>query len=491
MKHLQENLGGVFQKIYEKWLTRVFLLALGAVFLLPAFLYYLLNRKNSAYKSELAAIRLGFKADGTQKAVAEEVRAHVEKKFLFFRSGPAFQAEPDAGPVDVAPPLENAKAGQGIEKEVARLLEVRLDEMAKVKLRKESPGLGDVTFAAYVSNLLQRGGVFACFVVFGFPAFLFLLLMGQPFLKYTFERLVMMVFVVFGVTFLVFTILYISPMDASYNILGDLATDAQRAQFNAAYGLDKPYLEQLWRAFKGIATLHPGKSLMGGQEVMAQLANKFPITLRVTFFSLALAVAIAVPAGIFSALRPYSVWDYLIMLLALIGLSIPAFWFGMLLILEFSITLHWLPSIFLPGNLKVYVMPAIVMGTGLSASIARMTRSSMLEVIHQDYIVTAKAKGLPAGTVILRHALGNAMIPIVTIIGLDFGAMMAGATVAEKVFSIPGIGSWLIDKQFIPDTPAVLAGVVYIAIIVSVVNLVVDLLYALLDPRIKAKIKLG
>jgi peptide/nickel transport system permease protein len=356
-------------------------------------------------------------------------------------------------------------------------------------LREEAPGLKALSFKSFVSDALGHVFFTALFLLAGLPGFIFLLLMSNAYIKYSFERLIMMVFVVFGVTLLVFTILYTSPMDASYNILGDMSTQEQRDQFNETYGLDEPYVGQLAKTFKGVATLDLGKSYLGGEDVIDSIKAKFPITLQLTIFSLLLAILIAVPSGILSALKPYSVLDYLVMLLALIGLSIPAFWFGLLLILNLSIEHSILPAIFFEGSWTAYIMPAIVMGTGLAASVARMTRSSMLEVIHQDFIITAKAKGLSRSRVILRHALGNAMIPIVTVIGLDFGAMMGGATIVEKVFNMPGIGSWLVDKQFIPDTPSVLAGVVYIAIVVSIVNLAVDLLYAFLDPRVKVKIK--
>ena len=219
------------------------------------------------------------------------------------------------------------------------------------------------------------------------------------------------------------------------------------------------------------------------------IAKRLPVTMEMTLASLLLAVAIAVPTGILSALKPYSILDYVVMLLALIGLSMPSFWMGLILIYNCSIKLGWFPVSFIPGDWKSYVMPAIVLGTGMMASVARTTRSSMLEVLSQDYIVTAKAKGLSKRKVIIRHAPGNAMIPIVTIVGIQFGSMMSGATVVEKVFNINGLGNMLVERQFIPDIPVVLAGVVYVAIAVSLVNLFVDLLYAFLDPRIKAKIK--
>ncbi|MDR0571212.1 MAG: ABC transporter permease [Clostridiales Family XIII bacterium] len=453
-----------FQKTFSKTSSRTLLLLLGALFFLPAYFYYLTKRGDDPYGARLREIRLGMEKDGTKTALLDEVGGHVRRKAEFF-------------------------GGHVGRDEIDAVAEARLKDEALRRLRQEAPDLLPFSFQSAVASFMSKPPVMALFVVFAFPAFIFLVLMANAYVKYTYERLIMTVFVVLGVTFLVFTILYISPMDASYNILGDLATQDQRNEFNAAYGLDKPYLEQLFRAFKGIVTLNPGKSLLGGEDVIVSLANKFPVTLQLTFYSLLLAVIIAVPSGILSALKPYSAADYTVMLLALIGLSIPAFWFGLILILNLSIDHKILPAIFMPGSWQSYIMPAVVMGTGLAASVARMTRSSMLEVIRQDFIMTAKAKGLSSAAVTVRHALGNAMIPVVTVVGIQFGAMMGGATVVEKVFNMPGIGNWLIDKQFIPDTPAVLAGVVYIAIVVSLVNLFVDILYAFLDPRIKMKIK--
>lgn len=448
-------------------IIRIFMLLLGVLFFLPMAVLYLFKRKSNAYSAELKKVYKSMEKSGERKSIEEEVNSHTQRKLSFFGRDDA----------------------ESMKKEADRVLEIRLNERARQIMREEKPQLKASSFTDFVISSLERTPYMAWLAILGLPSFLFIILMSNPFIKYIFERLIMMVFVVFGVTFLVFTILYVSPMDASYNILGELATQDQRDAFNAAYGLDRSYGVQLLNAFKGIATLNPGKSYVGGENVIETIVNRFPVTLKMTFASLGLAVLLAVPSGILSSLKPYSILDYVVMLFALIGLSIPAFWFGNMLILTFSIKLGLLSALFEPGKAISFLMPAIVMGTGLSASVARMTRSSMLEVLNQDYIVTAKAKGLSRSKVVIRHALGNAMIPIITVIGIQFGSMLGGATVVEKVFNMPGIGSWLVDKQFIPDIPAVLAGVVYISIVASLVNLFVDVLYAFLDPRIKAKIK--
>lgn len=451
-----------FEKAYTYTGLRVFMLLLGALFFLPAFLYYLTRRRGSAYARRLEEI----KASIDVQALRGEVAVHVRNKLAFFKK--------DAAAAD---------------KEIARVLQARTDELARLKLREEAPGLKRCTFAQTVCDLLETRAGLWLYVILGFPGFLFSQVMANAFVRYTFQRILLMAFVIFGVTFLVFTILYVSPMDPAYNILGQLAKPEQIEQFHQAYGLDQSYFMQLLNAFKGIVTLNPGKSFLGGEDVITMIVKRLPITMQMTFASLLLAVAMAVPTGILSALRPYSIADYVVMIITLIGLSMPSFWMGLILIYYCSIQLGLLPVSFVPGNWTSLIMPAIVLGTGMAANVARTTRSSLLEVLGQDYIVTAKAKGLSHWKVIIRHALGNAMIPIVTVVGIQFGSMMSGATVVEKVFNINGLGNMLIDRQFIPDIPVVLAGVVYIALAVSLVNLFVDLLYAFLDPRIKAKIK--
>jgi len=451
-----------FRRAYGSASTGVILCLLGILFFAPAALVYLFRRREGTYQKRLQEI----KDQIDQEALRREVEENTRKKLAFFH-----------------------KSDASAEKEVERVMQSRLNELAEMKLRQTDPELKPASFSRFVCQLMESDVGLGLYVVFAFPAFLFALLISNPFVRYTFQRLLLMVFVVFGVTILVFTILHFSPMDPAYNILGQLATEDQVEQFHAAYGLDQPYLVQLYEAFKGIVTLNPGKAFLGGEDVITMIAKRLPVTMEMTLASLLLAVAIAVPTGILSALKPYSILDYAVMLLALIGLSMPSFWMGLILIYNCSIKLGWFPVSFIPGDWRSYVMPAIVLGTGMMASVARTTRSSMLEVLSQDYIVTAKAKGLSRNKVIVRHALGNAMIPIVTIVGIQFGSMMSGATVVEKVFNINGLGNMLVERQFIPDIPVVLAGVVYVAIAVSLVNLFVDLLYAFLDPRIKAKIK--
>lgn len=350
-------------------------------------------------------------------------------------------------------------------------------------------GIQALTYRQQFSKWLEQRSFVLLTMIPALLMYVLLLLCSNAFVRFIVERLFQTIFVIVGVATLVFTILYFSPFDPARNLLGVEATQAQIDNFNRIYGLDQPYLTQLWHSLTGLFTFDLGLSFAGKEDITQSILNKFPVTLQIALFSLVMAVIIAIPVGIISAIRPNSAWDYTFMLLALIGLSIPSFWQGLIFILTFSLELKWFPATYSPSNWLSLIMPVVVLGTSITASIARMTRSSMLEVIHEDYILTAKAKGLSERTVISKHAIRNAMIPIITVIGLLFGGMLGGAAVTEKVFNISGIGSYIVDKQFIPDIPAILGGVVYIAITISIVNLIIDILYAFFDPRIRSKMK--
>ncbi|MGP6139445.1 ABC transporter permease [Jeotgalibaca sp. A127] len=340
-------------------------------------------------------------------------------------------------------------------------------------------------------DILDSWPGFILSLILGWPMYFYLLVVSSPTLNYIVNRLVMMLFVIVGVTVIVFTLLYFSPSDPAVNILGDQATQEQYEAFRQLHGLNDPYLVQLGRTIKGIFTFDLGNAYQGNEQVVSTIMRRFPVTLQLTLMALTLSLSIALPAGIYAAVKANSTFDNLFMLVALIGISIPSFWQGLIFILNFSINLGWLPATYSTSNTWSLLMPAVVLGTGLMASVARMTRSSTLEVINEDYILTARAKGLSHTRVILRHAVPNALIPIVTVVGLQFGGMLGGSSVTEKVFNINGIGSYIVDKQFIPDIPSVMGGVIYIAIILSVVNMFIDVLYSFLDPRIRSRIQKG
>ena len=465
-----KTLGISFKKMYRKPLYRLFLFILG-IFSSPFVLFkYLSNTKNNEYKSLKQEIIDDLEKQGIRKKTFIESEIQLANKQKFFNK---------------------ELSSDEFKKQVENNAEKKFNELVMDKLRIEAKikNIKDVTISNTFVQLLDNKAFLIFSMIFSFPMYILMLIYSNPYAKYIFERLLMMVFVIFGVTWLVFTILYLSPMNPAINVLGQTATPDQIAQFNKINGLDQPYYIQLVNTFKNLITFNLGKSYVGNEDVLTAILRKFPITLQLTFVSLIIAVLIAIPAGIISAIKQYSSFDYAFMLVALLGLSIPNFWLGLILILNFSIKLNWLPATFMVGNWKTLIMPSIVLGTSLAATVARMTRSSMLEVKNMEFIVTARAKGLSERKVITKHILGNAMIPIVTVIGLQFGGMLGGSAVTEKVFNINGIGSFIVDKQFIPDIPIVLAGVVYVALIISLANLIVDIMYSFLDPRIKSKMK--
>ncbi len=459
-----------FTRMYRNSTYRIWLWVLGFFTVLFTFLKYTSMKGNDKFAAIKADKRKELEATSLKDELYQAALHQVRKKNEYFNK--------TVSEADV-----EKQAKEIANKNFETILHDEAKEAAEIQ------GVQEVTMAAVYASLIDNAVFFALSVVLSFPMYIVMVLFQNPISKYATDRVVMMIFVLFGVVWLVFSILYISPMDPALNILGQTATPDQVAQFNKVYGLDQPYITQLLKQFRSLITLNLGNSYQGNEPIITALMNKFPITLQVTFWSMIVSLGIAIPAGIVSAIKQYSSIDYIAMFFALLGLSIPNFWLGLMLILFFSINLSVLPATYQPGNSLTLIMPAIVLGTGMSASVARMTRSSMLEVKNSDYILTARAKGLPENKVVLKHILGNAMIPIVTTIGAQFGGMLGGSSVTEKVFNINGIGSYIVEKQYIPDIPVVLAGVVYISFIVSIMNLVVDILYAVIDPRIKSRMK--
>lgn len=306
-------------------------------------------------------------------------------------------------------------------------------------------------------------------------------------MNYIIKRILMLIPVILGVSFVIFFIFYVSPNDPATNILGEYATDADIMAFRNEYGLNEPMLKRYMDFILGLVKFDLGTSYRGDVSVVKEIMLRFPATLSLTLCSMLVALIIAIPAGIISATKQYSIFDNVSMVFALLGISIPNFWLGIMLISVFSVKLKILPSLYLHGNFLSYILPSIVIGTMLAAATARMTRSSMLEIIRQDYITTARAKGLPESTIVRKHALRNALIPVITIVGMQFSVCLGGAAVTEKVFSWPGLGSRIIEAQMDSDIPMILGGVVYISFIISIVNLIIDVLYAVIDPKILAR----
>lgn len=296
----------------------------------------------------------------------------------------------------------------------------------------------------------------------------------------------MMIPVLIGVSFVIFSMLYFAPGDAADVILGDMATVADKQQFRAQYGLDKPFLVQYLRYMEGVVLRGDlGTSYVTRQPVTVEILERFPTTLKLSALSVLLAVIIGISVGIISATRQYTFIDHLATSLSMIGVSMPNFWQGMMLIIVFAVWLRWLPPSGFSTPLH-WILPAVTVGTNASANIMRMTRSSMLEIIRQDYIRTARAKGQTERVVIWKHALKNSLIPIITVVGLSFGRLLGGAVLTESIFSIAGVGKLMVDAIKLKNFPMVQGGVLFIAFVMSIVNLVVDVLYSFADPRIRS-----
>jgi len=311
--------------------------------------------------------------------------------------------------------------------------------------------------------------------------------------KYIFKRLLMLIPVIFGISFVVFTIMSLTPGDPAQLILGESASAEALKSKRQELGLNDPFIIQYIRYITNILMGDFGRSYTTNVPVIQEIWSRFPNTLALTICAMLLSICISIPVGVFTAVRQYSLWDSGIMLLTLLGVSMPVFWLGLMLILQFSLKWNLLPAVGYPefsiNGLKAITLPTISLGVMTAAVITRMTRSSMLEVIRQDYIRTAKAKGLDKYTVIFKHALKNALIPILTVIGIQFGTLLGGAILTETVFSWPGIGRLLVEAIRQKDTPRVMGIVIFLAIAFSIVNLIIDILYAYADPRIKSQYK--
>ena len=306
--------------------------------------------------------------------------------------------------------------------------------------------------------------------------------------KYVLKRILLLIPVLLGVSLLVFAIMSLTPGDPAQLILGENAPKEAVLKLREEMGLNDPFFMQYFRFVKNAIMGDFGRSYTTGREVFGEIFARFPNTLILAIIGIIISVCIGIPIGIISATRQYSFLDSFSMVIALLGVSMPVFWLGLMLILTFSVKLGWLPSGGFDG-LKSIILPSITLGVGSAAIITRMTRSSMLEVIRQDYIRTARAKGVAEKVVINKHALKNALIPIITVVGLQFGHLLGGAVLTESVYSWPGVGRLMVDAIRQKDTPTVLAAVVFLAAAFSVVNLLVDILYAYVDPRIKSQYK--
>ena len=302
--------------------------------------------------------------------------------------------------------------------------------------------------------------------------------------QYIIRRLLIMLPVLLGVSLIIFIMVRVIPGDPGYILAGPHATKDQVEQIREQLGLNKHPITQYFIFLRNLFRGDLGTSTRTGLPVMKEIMARFPNTLMLALASILIASVFGVLAGIIAGVKQNSKFDYLSMLIALFGLSMPVFWLGLMLMLLFSIKLGWFPAVG-ADTLKHLVLPALTLGANSTAIIARMTRSSMLEVIRLDYIRTARAKGLSEKMVISRHALKNALIPVVTVIGLQTGILLGGAVLTEIVFAWPGIGRLLVESILARDYPVVQGVVLVVATMFIFVNLIVDILYSYLDPRIR------
>ncbi len=296
------------------------------------------------------------------------------------------------------------------------------------------------------------------------------------------KRLAQIIPVTLGVTLVVFLIMQMIPGDPAIILAGEGASQETVAELRENLGLNKPLAVQYTDYIKNLLQGDMGNSLKNNRPVFEEITSRLPITIELAFYSILITIVLGLIAGIISAIRPYSLMDVGLMVVALLGISLPSFWLGILLMYVFSVQLHWLP---VAGwdSAKHIILPAVTLGAGGAAIVARMTRSSMLEVVNQDYIRTAKAKGLKGYIIILKHALRNALIPVITVVGLQFGSLLGGTVLVESVFAVNGLGRMIVDAIRTRDIPVVQGGVLVASLILVFINLFVDILYRFFNKR--------
>ena len=304
--------------------------------------------------------------------------------------------------------------------------------------------------------------------------------------RYIGKRLLLMIPVFIGISFLVFAMMELSPGDPAQIILGMKATPEALNNLREQMGLNDPFLLRYLRYMGNVVRGNFGNSWRTSLPVLSEIAARIPVTLRVALGAMFLTVLVGIPIGIISAVKQYSLTDNLTLGGALLFSSMPAFWFGTLLVLLFALKLSWLPATG-SDSIKSYILPWVTLAASNAATLVRMPRSSMLEVIRADYIKMARAKGAGERQVILRHALRNALLPIITIVGMNFAGLMGGTVVIEQVFTLTGLGTLAINSGRALDVPMVLGEVLFIAMLTSVINLLVDVLYVYIDPRLKSQ----
>lgn len=305
--------------------------------------------------------------------------------------------------------------------------------------------------------------------------------------RYVLKRILFLIPTILGVIFIIYFVLNLTPGNPGRSILGVSAPQEAVDQLNEELGYNDPLPIKYYKYIKNLVVEHSfGTSYFTKQSVMDEVLPRFWVTLKLSMIGIVISTLIGVPLGILTAVKQYSIWDYLPSMFAFLLAAVPAFVLGMTLLLIFSLKLNILPSYGL-DSWKCYIMPSLCMAIPITAFNVRFTKSSMLESIRADYIDTARAKGAKETTVIWKHALKNALLPVVTNIGLNMGGLIMGAVVAERLFSVPGIGALIVDRINYRDEPVIIACTIVIAITFTVIMLIVDIVYAFIDPRIKAK----
>ncbi|MBT8407270.1 MAG: ABC transporter permease [Deltaproteobacteria bacterium] len=333
-------------------------------------------------------------------------------------------------------------------------------------------------------------------------------------LAYIIRRILLLIPTLLGISIIIFLMMHITPGDPAELLLGERATEPALEALREHLGLNEPLYVQYGMFLKRLMKVDLGETIWTRQKVWIEVKQRFPATIELSVAAMLISTFLGIILGIISATKQYSVFDYVSMLGALVGVSMPIFWLGLILMLIFSLNLGWFP---MSGRLSVGIdldtitnfyildalltrnwaafkdtlwhitLPAITLGTIPIAIVARMTRSSMLEVLRQDYIKTAKAKGLSPRVVVLKHAFRNALIPVITVIGLMFGILLAGAILTETIFAWPGVGKWLYDAVLQRDYMVIQGGTLFVAGIFVIINVIVDVLYAVINPRISVQ----
>ena len=309
-------------------------------------------------------------------------------------------------------------------------------------------------------------------------------------LKYISRRVLILIPVLLGVSFLVFAILAMMPADVAAVQLGVSATPEGIEKWNEEHGLNDPFLKRYFDYMGGLLTGDPGVSWSSNTPIKTEFVQRIPSTMALTAGTIVLVILLGVPVGVISAIRQYSIFDNISRLLAMLLTSLPAFWLGLLLMLKFALELDVLPATG-GGSFAHYILPWITLSTAMAAQMIRMTRSTMLEVIRADYVQTARAKGARPVRVVMVHELRNALLPIITVVGIILGQTLGGAIVTETIFALPGVGTYLLQGIFKYDMPVVMISVLFIAAVIGVINLLIDILYMYIEPRLRSQFVKG